>query len=73
MIYCGKVIVLTKTGKNKEKDYNDKDIIRLPRHYLNQPGFALIIQDKLHSKMDLLPIYYFLSSDMITNQNSSSA
>ena len=47
--------------------------VRMPRHYLNQPGFALIIHDKLHSKMDLLPIYYFSSSDMITNQNSSSA
>lgn len=50
-----------------------KNTFRLSRHYLNQPGFALIIHDKLHSKMDLLPIYYFSSSDMITNQNSSSA
>ena len=57
----------------KARNMYGKNLIRLPRHYLNQPGFALIIHDKLHSKMDLLPIYYFLSSDMITNQNSSSA
>ena len=61
------------TNFQKVSDFYDKNPVCLPRHYLNQPGFALIIHDKLHSKMDLLPIYYFLSSDMITNQNSSSA
>ena len=41
MIYCGKVIVLTKTGKTKEKDYNGKDIIRLPRQYMNTNRICL--------------------------------
>ena len=47
MIYCGKVTVLTKTGRTEERDYNDKNIIRLPRHHPNQLTYTPIYHDKL--------------------------